>query len=53
MTIQVVAPLLPALSYMVIHMSWRRNAPWFFRAGALCSLGVLTAAIEVFVHAMG
>jgi hypothetical protein len=32
---------------------WRRNTLWFFRAGALCSLGLLTGAIEMFVHAIG
>ncbi len=53
MTIQVVAPLLPALSYMLIHLSRRRNAPWFLSAGALCLLGLVTGAIEVFVHAIG
>ncbi len=53
MAIQVVAPLLPPLSYLVVYLSWRRAGPWFLRAGGLCLLGLLTAVIEVFVHALG
>jgi len=48
--IQVVVPLLPGLSYAVIYLTSRRDAPWFHRAGALCLLGLVTAAIEMFVH---
>ena len=51
-TIQVVAPLLPPLSYLVVYLSWRRDGPWFLRAGALCLLGLVTAVIEVFVHVL-
>lgn len=52
--IHVIAPLFPALSYiLLIHLSWRRDAPRFASAVALCLLGLLTAAIEVFVHAIG
>jgi len=50
--IQIVAPLLPPLSLLVIHLSWRRDGPWFFRTGALCLLGLVTAAAEVFGHGL-
>ena len=53
MAIQVVVPLLPGLSYAVIYLSSRRDAPWFHRAGALCLLGLVTAAIEMLVHFIG
>jgi hypothetical protein len=52
-TIHVVAPLLPPLSYLVVYLSWRRDGSWCLRAGTLCLLGLLTAAIEVFVPALG
>jgi len=53
MPIRVVAPLLPGLSCAVIYLSSRRDAPWFHRAGALCLLGLVTAAIEMLVHFIG
>lgn len=51
--IQVMAPLLAPLSCLVVNVSWRRDGPFFLRAGALCLLGLLTAVIEVFVHPLG
>lgn len=51
--IQVVVPLLPSLSFAVIYLSSRRDAPWFLRACALCLLGLVTAAIEMLVHFIG
>jgi len=53
MAIQVVVPLLPGLSYAVIYLSSRRDAPWFLCAGVLCLLGLVTAAIEMFVRFSG
>lgn len=51
--LRVFAPLLTGLSYAVIYLSSRRDAPWFLRAGALCLLGLVTAAIEMLVHFIG
>lgn len=45
--IQCVAPLVPPLSLLMIYLSWRRDAPWFLRTGALCLLGLLAGVIEV------
>jgi len=42
-----VAPLVPPLSLLMIYLSWRRDAPWFLRTGALCLLGLLAGVIEV------
>ena len=53
MAIQVVVPLLPSLSCAVICLSWRGDAPWFLRTGAWCLLGLVTAAIEMFVYFIG
>lgn len=53
MAIQVVVPLLPGLSCAVIYLTSRRDAPWFHRAGALCLIGLVTAAIEMLVHFIG
>jgi len=53
MAIQVVVPLLPSLSCAMICLSSRRDAPWFLCAGTLCLLGLVTAAIEMFVHFIG
>ena len=51
--IQVVVPLLSGLSCAVIYLSLRRDALWFLRHGALCVLGLVTAAIEMFVRFSG
>jgi hypothetical protein len=52
LAIQVVAPLLPPLAYLAVWLNSRREARWFLSAGALCILGLLTAAIEVCAHAL-
>jgi hypothetical protein len=52
LAIQVVAPLLPPLGYLAVWLSRGRETPWFLGAGALCILGLLTAAIEVCAHAL-
>ncbi len=52
LAIQVVAPLLPPLAYLAVWLSSRREASWFLGVGALCVLGLLTAAIEVCAHAL-
>ena len=51
LTLQVVASLLPGLSYAVTYLSWRRNSPWFLSAGAICLIGLVTAVAEMFVYA--
>jgi hypothetical protein len=53
MGIQVVVPMLPSLSCAVIYLTSCRDAPWFVRHGALCVLGLVTAAIEMFVRFSG
>ena len=53
MAIQMIASMLPGLSYAVIYLSRRQDAPWFLRAGALFMLGLVTAAIEMLVHFIG
>jgi len=51
LTLQMVASLLPGLSCAVIYLSWRRNPPWFFSAGAICLIGFVTAVAEMCVYA--
>ena len=51
MVIQMVSPLLPGLAYAVNYLRLRRIPPWFLSAGALCLMGLVTAAIEMFVYA--
>jgi hypothetical protein len=53
MGIQVVVHMLPSLSCAVIYLTSRRDTPWFLRHGALCVLGLVTAAIEMFVRFSG
>ena len=53
MAIQMIASMLPGMSYAAIYLSRCQDAPWFLRAGALFLLGLVTAAIEMLVHFIG
>ena len=50
---QVVVPFLPPLAYLPVWLSGRRQTSWFLSVTALCVLGLLTAVIEVYAHAIG
>ena len=49
---RVVVPLLPPLAYLAVWLSGRRQTSWFLSVTALCVLGLLTAVIEVYAHAL-
>ena len=53
LAIQVVVPFLPPLAYLAVWLSGRRQTSWFLSVTALCVLGLLTAVIEVYAHAIG
>ena len=53
LVIQVVVPFLPPLAYLAVWLSGRRQTSWFLNVTALCVLGLLTAVIEVYAHAIG
>jgi hypothetical protein len=53
LAIEVVVPFLPPLAYLAVWLSGRRQTSWFLSVIALCVLGLLTAVIEVYAHAIG
>jgi hypothetical protein len=53
LAIQVVVPFLPPLAYLAVWLSGRPQTSWFLSVTALCLLGLLTAVIEVYAHAIG
>ena len=53
LAIQVVVPFLPPLACLAVWLSGRRQTSWLLSVTALCVLGLLTAVIEVYAHAIG
>jgi hypothetical protein len=51
--IHAVVPFLPASAYLAGWLSGRHQTSWFLNVAALCVLGLLTAVIEVYAHAIG
>jgi hypothetical protein len=50
---QVVVPFFPSLAYLAVWLRGRPQTSWFLSVTALCVLGLLTAVMEVYVHAIG
>ena len=50
LAIQVVVPF--PLAYLAVWLSGRRQTSWFLSVTALCVVGLLTAVIEVYAHAI-